>query len=234
MISWQVMVTDSRKSCQNFENVKEECRKKMRNWLHWRHQFTADFHKQPYLLQNYNVGRTWWPPCRWLSSIKRHRRSNEAKTRNSLKFAGVRQAAPSGLMDQHATWYGGRLGPGYIVLDGHPVPPHKGAQQLPISRPMSVVAKRLDEWTEDVTWCGGRPRPWPYCVRWGPSLPKGHSPQFSAHVYCGQTVARLSYCWALVCPFSCRRIPLVYESRRSRPKGNYERMYSLLQVLSIA
>jgi len=23
-------------------------------------------------------------------------------------------------------------------------------------------------------------------------------PQFSAHVYCGQTVAHLSYCWALV------------------------------------
>jgi len=30
---------------------------------------------------------------------------------------------PSGLMDQHATWYEGRLGPGYIVLDGYPVPP---------------------------------------------------------------------------------------------------------------
>jgi len=26
------------------------------------------------------------------------------------------------------------------------------------------------------------------------SSPKGHSPQFSAHVYCGQTVAHLSYC----------------------------------------
>jgi len=27
---------------------------------------------------------------------------------------------------------------------------------------------------------------------------KGHRPHFSAHVYCGQTVAHLSYCWALV------------------------------------
>ena len=27
---------------------------------------------------------------------------------------------------------------------------------------------------------------------------KGHSPQFSAHVYCGHAVAHLSYCWALV------------------------------------
>jgi len=29
--------------------------------------------------------------------------------------------------------------------------------------------------------------------------PKGHAPpQFSAHVYCGQTVSHLRYCWALV------------------------------------
>ena len=27
---------------------------------------------------------------------------------------------------------------------------------------------------------------------------KGHSPQFSADVYCGQTVPYLSYCWAVV------------------------------------
>jgi len=40
-----------------------------------------------------------------------------------------------------------------------------------------------------------RPRPCPHCVRWGPSSPspKGHIPQFSAHDYCGQTVAHLSY-----------------------------------------
>jgi len=38
------------------------------------------------------------------------------------------------------------------------------------------------------TWHAGRHRPWPHCVRWGPSsLPqKGRSPQFSVHVYCGQ------------------------------------------------
>ena len=48
------------------------------------------------------------------------------------------------------------------------------------------------------TWHGRRPRPRPHCVRWGPSSPfpqeRGHSPPFSAHVYCGQTVAHLSYC----------------------------------------
>ena len=50
---------------------------------------------------------------------------------------------------------------------------------------------------EDATWYEGRPRPRPHCVTWGLSslLQKGHSsPHFSAHVYCGQTVAHLSNC----------------------------------------
>ena len=84
----------------------------------------------------------------------------------------------------------------------------------------------------DETWCGGRPRPQPHCVRWRPSwhscgqtagwlkmpldmgvgigpgdivlhggprsLKKGHSPQSSTRVYCVQTIAHLSCCWALV------------------------------------
>jgi len=42
---------------------------------------------------------------------------------------------------------------------------------------------------QDAIWYGGRPRPSTHCVRWGPNSPppKGHSPQFSAHVCCGQT-----------------------------------------------
>ena len=37
-------------------------------------------------------------------------------------------------------------------------------------------------------WYGGRPPPWPHCVRWGLAPPKeNNSPQFSTHVYCGQT-----------------------------------------------
>ena len=42
---------------------------------------------------------------------------------------------------------------------------------------------------QDETWRGSRPRPWSHCGRWGPSCPppKGHSPQFLAHVCCGQT-----------------------------------------------
>ena len=34
------------------------------------------------------------------------------------------------------------LDPGYIVLDGDPAPPQKGAQQPPTFWPMSIVAKR--------------------------------------------------------------------------------------------
>jgi len=44
-----------------------------------------------------------------------------------------------------------------------------------------------------------RPRPRPHYVRWEwglapPPEKGGYSPLFSAHVYCGQTVAHLSYC----------------------------------------
>ena len=42
---------------------------------------------------------------------------------------------------------------------------------------------------QDATGYGGRPRPRPRCARWGPRSPsskRGHSPQFSAHVCCGQ------------------------------------------------
>ena len=38
--------------------------------------------------------------------------------------------------------------------------------------------------------CRYRPRPWPHCVRWGPSSPKRAQPQiFSAHICCGQMAA---------------------------------------------
>jgi len=55
----------------------------------------------------------------------------------------------------------------------------------------------LNGWMDqDGTWHAlhaGRPRPWPHCVRWGPSSPppKGHSPppQFSAHICWGQMAA---------------------------------------------
>jgi len=42
---------------------------------------------------------------------------------------------------------------------------------------------------QDETWHAGSPRPWPHCVRWGPSSPPlkgGRVPQFSAHICCGE------------------------------------------------
>ena len=45
---------------------------------------------------------------------------------------------------------------------------------------------------QDETWHAGRPRPWPHCVRWGPSSPppKGHSPSPPIFgPYCGQMAA---------------------------------------------
>jgi len=48
-------------------------------------------------------------------------------------------------------------------------------------------------WTDqDETWHAGRPRPWPHCVRQGPSSPspkRGTAPQFLANICCGQMAA---------------------------------------------
>jgi len=75
-----------------------------------------------------------------------------------------------------------------FVLDGDRTLPLKRGQNPPNFRPMSIVAKRLDD--QDDTWYGGRPRPRLLCVRLESSSrqKRGHSPlpQFSAHVYCGQ------------------------------------------------
>ena len=44
---------------------------------------------------------------------------------------------------------------------------------------------------------GGRSRPRPHCVRWGPTPHKKGLASPSSHVYCGQTVAHLNNCWVL-------------------------------------
>jgi len=46
----------------------------------------------------------------------------------------------NGWMDEDATWYGSRRGPGHIALDGDSAAPAKGAQQPLSFRPMSIVA----------------------------------------------------------------------------------------------
>ena len=64
------------------------------------------------------------------------------------------------------------LGPGHIVLNGDPAPlPQRGT--APNFRPISVVAKWLDGLRCHLVWT---------------SQKGGGAPQFSAHVYCGQTV----------------------------------------------
>jgi len=96
---------------------------------------------------------------------------------------------PNGWMHQDATWYGGSLGAGRIVLDGNPaaLPPKRGHSSLP--RILGPCLLWPNGWMDqDATWCGGRPRPRPHCARWGPSSPqKGRTaPQFLAHVCCNQ------------------------------------------------
>ena len=95
----------------------------------------------------------------------------------------------NGYMDQDETWDAGRPRPWprCVRWGGACSPPPKGAE-LPNFRPMSIVAKRLDGSRCHVE--GGRTQPKRHCIRWGSSSssPKREqSPQFSAHVYCGQT-----------------------------------------------
>jgi len=70
-----------------------------------------------------------------------------------------------------------RFGLGDIVLDGDPTPlPSLSCLSCPVC---DVRALGPNGWTDqDETWHAGRPRPWPHCVRWGPSSPspKWHSP----------------------------------------------------------
>ena len=77
------------------------------------------------------------------------------------------------------------LGPGHIVQDGDPAPPHKKGAQPPIFGPCLLWSKGWMD--QDATWYGGRPRPRPHCDRWEPSsLIRGTAAlQFSARVYCG-------------------------------------------------
>jgi len=89
------------------------------------------------------------------------------------------------------------LSPGDFVLEGDPAPssPKRG-RNPPIFGPCILWP---NSWiNQDGTWRGGGPQSRPHCARWGCSSPppkRGQSPQFSAHVYCGQTAV-------------CIRIPL--------------------------
>jgi len=82
------------------------------------------------------------------------------------------------------------LDPSDIVLDGDPALPSPIREQSPTPIFGPCLLCRNSMMDQDATWYGSRPRPRQHCPRWGPSSPpskRGHSPQFSAHVCCGQT-----------------------------------------------
>jgi len=77
------------------------------------------------------------------------------------------------------------LGPGHIVLDGDPAPPPLKGGGAPIFGPFLLWPNCWMD--QDATLHGGRSRPRPQCVRWGPSSPspKGHSlPIFGSYLLC--------------------------------------------------
>ena len=80
------------------------------------------------------------------------------------------------------------LGLGHIVLDGDPAPlPPQKRGTAPIFGSCLLWPNGCMD--QDATWYEGRPWPGQHCVGCGPSstpLPKGHSPQFSAHVWVDQ------------------------------------------------
>jgi len=114
------------------------------------------------------------------------------------------------------------LGPGHIVSASDPAPPHPKGQSCP-QFSAHICCCQMAGWIllwpngwmdQDATWYEGRPWHRLHCVTWGPSSPcqKGHSPQFSAHVCCGQTVTHLTYCWALVFNYCCHCYSAVVDS----------------------
>jgi len=87
------------------------------------------------------------------------------------------------------------LDPGDIVLDGDPAPlPRKEHSSSPTFRPMSIVARRLDGSRCHLIRKYASAQATLYLM--GTQSPERGTayPHFSAHVYCGQTVAHFSYC----------------------------------------
>ena len=77
------------------------------------------------------------------------------------------------------------IGAGHTVLDGDPAP-LKGTQP----RIVGAYLLRPNDWIhQDISWCGGRPRPRRHCVRCGPSSPvkRAQPPPNFRPKYCGQT-----------------------------------------------
>jgi len=127
------------------------------------------------------------------------------------------------------------------VLDGDPAPPKMATAST--FRPMSIVVKRLGGSRYHLV--GGRPRPRPHCVRWGPSSPppKGHSSSpllgpclLWPNGYPSQLQLSTCYCWnqfkvtslaytqviTLACTLCKRNLPEIFYDvgRRTAHKPN--------------
>jgi len=102
-------------------------------------------------------------------------------------------------------WFGGRIGWIWanVCKTVHPMLSDSCLSvTLSVCLSCNVGVLWPNGWMDQhATSYGGRTRPRPHCVRWEPSSPQrgtAASAHFSAHVYCNQTVAQLSNCWALV------------------------------------
>jgi len=99
------------------------------------------------------------------------------------------------------------------------LPPQKGESPPPIFGPSLLWQ---NGWMhQDSTLYGGRPQPRRLCVRWEPShLPKkGRSPQFSVHVYCGQTAAWIKMPLGVEVGLGLRDIVFGVDPATPRKKG---------------
>jgi len=89
------------------------------------------------------------------------------------------------------------LGPGDVVLGGVAAPPKRSTAPPPV---FSSCLWWPNGWVdEDATWYGSRPRPWPHCVRRGPSSPtkrgsRLQQPPSFRPMSIVATVAHLRYC----------------------------------------
>jgi len=92
---------------------------------------------------------------------------------------------------------------------------------------------------QDETWHASRPWSWPHCVRWGPGPPppKGLSPQFSAHICCGQMTLWITMPLGMEVGLGPGHIVILLDGdpAPSSPKGdtapNFQRMFVVAKRL---
>jgi len=93
------------------------------------------------------------------------------------------------------------LGPGHIVLDGDPTPLSKKGAEPPPQFSAQFLLWPNGWMHQDTTWHGVGLNPGDFVLDGGPApSPKmGRSPQFSVHVYCGQTAGWIKMALGIHC-----------------------------------